>query len=176
MKTVRAIALWRKSHANATLSFTESFHFNWENRDNEAMDPSQPKKPVSKEKTQGLNTQVSALAQLRALGYSKVPRCGPLLRGKSVEVLKAAQSAPGLAQLIAQASRSRSQVDDLTGLVPAMILNQIHSGPMESGNWILMLKSGSSAAKLRQMGPAICAHLRSKGWDIQSITVRVIQA
>jgi hypothetical protein len=140
------------------------------------MDPSQPKKPVSEEKKQALNTQASALAQLRALGYSKVPRCGPLLRGKSVQVLKAAQSAPGLAQLIAQASRSRSQVDDLTGLVPALILKQIHSGPMESGNWILMLKSGASAAKLRQMGPAICAHLRSKGWDIQSITVRVIQA
>jgi hypothetical protein len=140
------------------------------------MDPSQPKKPVSEEKKQALNTQASALAQLRALGYSKVPRCGPLLRGKSVQVLKAAQSAPGLAQLIAQASRSRSQVDDLTGLVPALILKQIHSGPMESGNWILMLKSGASAAKLRQMGPAICAHLRSKGCDIQSITVRVIQA
>ncbi|MEI6769235.1 MAG: hypothetical protein WCL48_09815 [Betaproteobacteria bacterium] len=140
------------------------------------MDPSQPKKPVSEEKKQALDTQASALAQLRALGYSKVPRCGPLLRGKSVQVLKAAQSAPGLAQLIAQASRSRSQVDDLTGLVPALILKQIHSGPMESGNWILMLRSGASAAKLRQMGPAICAHLRSKGWDIQSITVRVIQA
>jgi hypothetical protein len=140
------------------------------------MDPSQPKKPVSEEKKQALDTQASALAQLRALGYSKVPRCGPLLRGKSVKVLKAAQSAPGLAQLIAQASRSRSQVDDLTGLVPALILKQIHSGPMESGNWILMLRSGASAAKLRQMGPAICAHLRSKGWDIQSITVRVIQA
>jgi hypothetical protein len=140
------------------------------------MDPSQPKKPVSEEKKQALNTQASALTQLRALGYSKVPRCGPLLRGKSVQVLKAAQSAPGLAQLIAQASRSRSQVDDLTGLVPALILKQIHSGPMESGNWILMLRSGASAAKLRQMGPAICAHLRSKGWDIQSITVRVIQA
>ena len=140
------------------------------------MDPSQPKKPVSEEKKQALDTQASALAQLRALGYSKVPRCGPLLRGKSVQVLKAAQSAPGLAQLIAQASRSRSQVDDLTGLVPALILKQIHSGPMESGNWSLMLRSGASAAKLRQMGPAICAHLRSKGWDIQSITVRVIQA
>jgi hypothetical protein len=140
------------------------------------MDPSQPKKPVSEEKKQALDTQASALAQLRALGYSKVPRCGPLLRGKSVQVLKAAQSAPGLAQLIAQASRSRSQVGDLTGLVPALILKQIHSGPMESGNWILMLRSGASAAKLRQMGPAICAHLRSKGWDIQSITVRVIQA
>jgi hypothetical protein len=140
------------------------------------MDPSQPKKPVSEEKKQALDTQASALAQLRALGYSKVPRCGPLLRGKSVQVLKAAQSAPGLAQLIAQASPSRSQVDDLTGLVPALILKQIHSGPMESGNWILMLRSGASAAKLRQMGPAICAHLRSKGWDIQSITVRVIQA
>jgi hypothetical protein len=140
------------------------------------MDQSQPKKPVSEEKKQALNTQASALAQLRALGYSKVPRCGPLLRGKSVQVLKAAQSAPGLAQLIAQASRSRSQVDDLTGLVPDLILKQIHSGPMESGNWILMLKSSASAAKLRQMGPAICAHLRSKGWDIQSITVRVIQA
>jgi hypothetical protein len=78
------------------------------------MDPSQPKKPVSEEKKQALDTQASALAQLRALGYSKVPRCGPLLRGKSVQVLKAAQSAPGLAQLIAQASRSRSQVGDLT--------------------------------------------------------------
>jgi hypothetical protein len=140
------------------------------------MDQSQPKKPVSEEKKQALNTQASALAQLRALGYSKVPRCGPLLRGKSVQVLKAAQSAPGLAHLIAQASRSRSQVDDLTGLVPDLILKQIHSGPMESGNWFLMLKSGANAAKLRQMGPAICAHLRSKGWDIQSITVRVIQA
>ena len=140
------------------------------------MDPSQPKKPVSKEKNQALNTPASAWAQLRALGYSKVPRCGPLLRGKSVEVLKAAQGAPGLALLIAQASRSRSQVDDLKGLVPSMILSQIHSGPMELGNWILMLKSSASAAKLRQMGPSICAHLRSKGWDIQSITVKVIQA
>ncbi len=39
-----------------------------------------------------------------------------------------------------------------------------------------MLKSPAFAAKVRQMGPAICAHLRSRGWDIQTITVKVIQA
>jgi hypothetical protein len=158
----------------ATLSFTESSHFNWESRHNEAMAPTQTKKPLSTDKTEDLPNKPSALAQLRALGYSKVPRSGPLLRGKSVEVLKAAQSAPGLAQLIAQANKSKGQIGDLKGLVPPLILNQLSCGPMEAGNWILMLKSPASAAKLRQMGPAICAHLRSKGWDIQSITVKVI--
>ena len=138
------------------------------------MEPTQTKKPLSSEKSEVLQSKPSALAQLRALGYSKVPRSGPLLRGKSVEVLKAAQSAPGLAQLIAQATKSKGQIEDLKGLVPPLILNQLKSGPMEEGNWILMLKSPASAAKLRQMGPAICAHLRSKGWNIQIITVRVI--
>ncbi len=140
------------------------------------MDPSQPKKPNSVLKTEPAPGQPSALAQLRALGYSKIPRSGPLLRGKSVEVLKAAQSAPGLAQLLAQAARSRSQIEDLKGLVPANMLNQLKSGPLEGGHWILMLKSPAFAAKVRQMGPAICAHLRSRGWDIQTITVKVIQA
>ena len=140
------------------------------------MDPSQPKKPNSVLKTEPAPGQPSALAQLRALGYSKIPRSGPLLRGKSVEVLKAAQSAPGLAQLLAQAARSRSQIEDLKGLVPANMLNQLKSGTLEGGHWILMLKSPAFAAKVRQMGPAICAHLRSRGWDIQTITVKVIQA
>jgi hypothetical protein len=141
------------------------------------MDPSQPKKPdsVLKIEPAAASARPSALAQLRALGYSKIPRSGPLLRGKSVDVLKAAQSAPGLAQLIAQAARSRSQIEDLKGLVPANMLNQLKSGPLEGGHWILMLKSPTFAAKVRQMGPAICAHLRSRGWDIQSITVKVIQ-
>jgi len=138
------------------------------------MEPSQTKNPLSADKTELVPQQPSAMAQLRALGYSKVPRSGPLLRGKSVEVLKAAQSAPGLAQLIAQANKSKGQIADLKGLVPPVILNQLSSGPIEEGNWILMLKSPASAAKLRQMAPAICAHLRSKGWNIQSVTVRVI--
>jgi len=138
------------------------------------MEPTQTKKPLSIEKTEGLTNKPSALAQLRALGYSKVPRSAPLLRGKAVEVLKAAQAAPGLAQLIAQANKSKGQIGDLKGLVPPVILNQLSCGPVEAGNWTLMLKSPALATKLRQMGPAICAHLRSKGWDIQYITVKVI--
>jgi ethanolamine ammonia-lyase small subunit len=49
----------------------------------------------------------------------------------------------------------------------------IQSGGVEGDAWCLLVPNSAVAAKLRQTLPALCAHLRAKGWDVNTIRVKV---
>jgi hypothetical protein len=115
------------------------------------------------------------LQAYRSLGYTTPPKAKSVMRGQAVDALKAAQNAPVLAQLITQAQEAQKRLQALKSLLPATLLHQMSAGPIEDGTWVLMIKSAAAANKLRQMGPAMSAHLRSQGWPIQHIQIKVIQ-
>jgi hypothetical protein len=60
-------------------------------------------------------------------------------------------------------------------LLPNSMRNLVQAGPIEDGTWCLLVPNSAVLAKLRQMLPALCAHLRSKGWDVQDIRLRVVR-
>jgi ethanolamine ammonia-lyase small subunit len=49
----------------------------------------------------------------------------------------------------------------------------VQAGPIEDGCWCLLVSSNAVAAKLRQLLPALQAHLSLKGLSVSSIRIKV---
>ena len=91
----------------------------------------------------------------------------------AVSVLDAASDSPTLARLSALAAESRQRLDSIGPLLPAAMRQSIKPGPINGDDWCLIASDSSAAAKLRQLVPALCAHLRKQGSDVKSIRVKV---
>jgi hypothetical protein len=92
------------------------------------------------------------------------------------QVLSIAQAARGsatLAQLADLAEDSARRLQAIAPLLPPTLHTALRAGPIEGSGWCLLVNSNAVAAKLRQQIPALVAHLRSQGWDISSIRLKV---
>jgi hypothetical protein len=49
----------------------------------------------------------------------------------------------------------------------------VQAGPIEEGSWCLLVSSNAVAAKLRQMTPALQAHLNQNGLHVSAIRIQV---
>lgn len=117
--------------------------------------------------------QPETLAALRALGYNQVPRSKVRLRGKVQTVEEVVDTAPTLAHLSAMARDTQMRLRAIAPLLPASLRSLVQSGGAEGSCWCLLVPNSAVAAKLKQTLPALCAHLRTKGWDVQTIQVKV---
>jgi len=115
----------------------------------------------------------SALAAYRALGYSKVPYSAPLLRGKPVHASKALSNAPILSQLMELSRDSEQRLYAVKSLLPPQFRDVVKSSTLEGETWCLLVPNNSVMAKLKQMLPALAAHLRSKGFKVQTIRLKI---
>jgi hypothetical protein len=68
---------------------------------------------------------------------------------------------------------SSERLKAIEPLLPAGLRDTVRAGPIEGATWCLLVKSNSAAAKLRQILPALQAHLRIKGWEVNSIRLKV---
>ncbi len=68
---------------------------------------------------------------------------------------------------------SSARLQAIQPLLPPALRSAIQAGPIEGPSWCLLVKGNAAAAKLRQLAPALAAHLRSKGWDVQGIRLKV---
>jgi hypothetical protein len=94
-------------------------------------------------------------------------------RSRSVTVLQATQDSPTLARLADLAMDSSARLKSIQPLIPPALRSAIQAGPLEGGAWCLLLDNNAVAAKVRQLLPSLEAHLRSKGWEITSIRLKV---
>lgn len=92
---------------------------------------------------------------------------------QAVPLQQAAQEAPALAHLVALARESGQRLEAIKSLLPKPMHSAIQAGPIEGDSWCLLVSSNAVAAKLRQLLPAFQAHLRSRGWDVRSIRLKV---
>jgi hypothetical protein len=58
-------------------------------------------------------------------------------------------------------------------LLPAPLRASVQAGPIEDGCWCLLVSSNAVAAKLRQLVPALQAHLSQTGLPVTSIRIKV---
>lgn len=91
----------------------------------------------------------------------------------AVPVMKAIHQAPGLAGLTQLAKRSAECLDLATPLIPMGMRSGVQAGPLEEGQWCLLAANSAVAAKLRQLSPAIAAHLRTHGKDVREIRIKI---
>jgi hypothetical protein len=115
------------------------------------------------------------LAAFRALGFGAPPKPQTFLRGRSQTLLQAVDGSPSLSHLAALTHDSQLRLKAITPLLPNSMRNLVQAGPIEGNTWCLLVPNSAILAKLRQMLPALCAHLRTKGWDVQEIRLKVMR-
>ena len=94
-------------------------------------------------------------------------------RHHAVTLQQAADESPTLAKLVALTRESSERLKAVESLVPPALRPALQAGPIEGTTWCIVVKSNAAAAKLRQLLPAMQAHLRSKGWQVNSIRLKV---
>jgi hypothetical protein len=113
------------------------------------------------------------MAAYRALGYNTAPKAKVLIRGRSRTLDQVLSNAPGLSQLAAMTQDTQARIRAIAPLLPASLRALVQSGGVEGDAWCLLVPNSAVAAKLRQTLPALCAHLRSKGWNVTTIRIKV---
>lgn len=91
----------------------------------------------------------------------------------TVTLLEASHDSPTLARLLDLASESVARLKAIDLLIPHSLRSTIKAGPIEGQVWCLILDNNAAASKIRQLLPAFAAHLRTKGWDVNSIRLKV---
>ena len=94
-------------------------------------------------------------------------------RHYAISLEQAAKESPALAQVVGQARESADRLRAIQELMPPAMRPLVKAGPIEGDGWCLLVTNSSAATKLRQLLPAFEAHLRSKGWNVQRIRLRV---
>ncbi len=129
--------------------------------------------PAAQAADEAVAARQRALAELRALGYAQVPKATPVLRGRAMSVTQAALGSGVLGPLVRQAQSAQACLAELRSVLPASLLGQVQSGPIQEGVWTLLVGHSAAAAKIRQWVPALQAHVRTRGWPVQRIEVKV---
>ncbi|HCL86114.1 hypothetical protein [Pulveribacter sp.] len=94
-------------------------------------------------------------------------------RHHPITVQQASQESPTLARLAALTQESSQRLKAIEALVPPLLRPALQAGPIEGDCWCLLVKSNAAAAKTRQLLPAFQAHLRSRGWEVNSIRLKI---
>lgn len=94
-------------------------------------------------------------------------------RPHAVSLLQASRDSPVLASLIDLARESSARLQAVQSLIPAGLRTAVKAGPIDGPVWCLILDNTAVAAKVRQLLPTLTAHLRTKGWEVTSIRLKV---
>lgn len=94
-------------------------------------------------------------------------------RNHPVTLLQATQESPTLARLTELSNDSNARLRAIESMIPAVLRSAVKAGPVDDANWCLIVNSSAAAAKIRQLVPAFEAHLRSKGWQVSAIRLKV---
>src|SRR5256885_14712934 len=78
-----------------------------------------------------------------------------------------------LARLAHLPGDSSNRLTPILPLVPPLLRASLQAGPIEGSTWCLLVRNNAAAAKIRQLLPAMAAHLRTKGWDVTEIRLKV---
>lgn len=94
-------------------------------------------------------------------------------RHYAVTLQQASEESPLLARLTALTRDSSDRLKAIEMLIPASLRPTIQAGPIDGDSWCLLVRSNAAAAKIRQLLPALQAHLRSRGWEVNAIRLKV---
>lgn len=94
-------------------------------------------------------------------------------RNHSYTLQQASQDSPTLARLTGLVAESSARLQSVEALIPKALRSAVKSGPIEGSVWCLILDNNAIAAKIRQLVPALEAQLRTNGWDVSAIRLKV---
>jgi hypothetical protein len=94
-------------------------------------------------------------------------------RHQAVSLMQAAQASPTLARLAELTRDSSARLQALEPLIPPALRSAVTAGPIDGDAWCLLVSNTAAAAKLRQLLPSLESALKSRGWAVSSIRVKV---
>jgi hypothetical protein len=94
-------------------------------------------------------------------------------RKHAITLQQATRDSETLNHLCELASESTQRLKSIEPLLPPTLRACVHAGPIDGPVWCLLLDNNAVAAKLKQLLPALQAHLRSKGWEVNAIRLKV---
>jgi len=97
----------------------------------------------------------------------------PLPSHRSLTLQQAAEASPTLARLAALAQESRERLQALAPLIPPPLRAAIRPGPIDGADWCLLVGNTAAAAKLRQLLPDLQRALRARGYEVDSIRLKI---
>ncbi|MDH6591172.1 hypothetical protein M2165_001061 [Variovorax sp. TBS-050B] len=86
---------------------------------------------------------------------------------------QAAEDSPTLAGLMARARDASERLRAVEGLIPPAMRPALQAGPAEGDVWCILVNGSAAAAKLRQLSPMLVTRLRNRGWDVNTIRIKV---
>lgn len=95
-------------------------------------------------------------------------------RPSAIPLHQAAQESPTFARLADVIRASSARLKAIHSLLPAPLRASVQAGPLEEGSWCLLVSSNAVAAKLRQLVPALQAHLDQQGLAVSAIRIKVL--
>jgi len=94
-------------------------------------------------------------------------------RRQALSLLQAAEESPNLSQLVERIQASSARLNAVRALLPAALRASVQAGPIEEGQWCLLVGSNAAAAKLRQLLPDLQQHLQTQSLPVSGIRIRV---
>ena len=89
-------------------------------------------------------------------------------------VMQAIEQSVSLASMLQVHRQSVKYLQEVRGLLPPGMRDHVKAGPVDETGWCLLVQHNAAAAKLRQLLPALSAHLRAKGHPVNAIRVKVL--
>jgi len=86
---------------------------------------------------------------------------------------QAVEQSPTLASLAAMTRDTNERLKALERFIPAELRDAIQAGPVSETDWCLLVRGNAAAAKLRQLLPTLQAQLKTKGWTVSTIRIKV---
>ena len=71
---------------------------------------------------------------------------------------------------------SQQMLSVVLPLIPAGLRPHLQPGPVDETTWCLLIRNPSVGTKLRQLTPALLAALRSEGYTIDTLRIKIIPA
>jgi hypothetical protein len=100
----------------------------------------------------------------------------PTLPVPGTPVMQAIEQSVSLASLLQVHRQSVQYLAEVQNLLPAAMREHVKAGPVDENGWCLLVQNNAAGAKLRQLLPALSAHLRAKGHPVNTIRVKVLTA
>ncbi len=108
-------------------------------------------------------------ASTRLPGTARLP-------SQTLSIDEALAGSDALAQLSRRVQQSQQRLAMIAPLLPAAMQGSVRAGPIDEAGWSLLASNNAVAAKLRQMLPALQAHLQSLGIDGPPLRVKLLGA
>jgi hypothetical protein len=94
-------------------------------------------------------------------------------RNQTLSVVQASQNSPTFARLSDLAMDSSARLKSIESLIQVSLRSSVLPGPIDGTTWCLIVRNNAVAAKIRQLLPTFQAHLRSKGWEVTAIRIKI---